>query len=274
MPDWLDIDNFDEYPGEPEARGPDLAEEAACNDLREFFGVNQRQVFYTRQLQIQNEKTYFHWIVGRALHRLVDEGLIRSEERELAEDNRVVIYFHRSHRYYARGAGALIKLINEYAIEEVSEAVGRHGELLVLEGFTRFQFLHRGQHTNTYSGRAWTKTAHNLDYIFERDGQVYGVEVKNTLNYMDRREFDTKIELCLHLGIRPVFAVRMIPRIWIPDLDSVGGYAMIMKYLMYPRLLRRLAERMRNELGLPVDTPRALLDGTMQRFVNWHLRNL
>src|SRR5215831_16443978 len=35
-----------------------------------------------------------------------------------------------------------------------------------------------------------------------------GVEVKNTLGYMDRIESRQKIRLCTHLNLRPVFAVR------------------------------------------------------------------
>jgi hypothetical protein len=59
---------------------------------------------------------------------------------------------------------------------------------------------------------------------------VYGVEVKNTLGYMDYEEFHTKMRLCDHLGIRPVFAVRMMPRTWIRELIDSGGYAMILKH--------------------------------------------
>ena len=32
--------------------------------------------------------------------------------------------------------------------------------------------------------------------------------------------------------------------------------------------------RERGELGLPVDSPRALADGTMARFVDWHVKNV
>ena len=45
-----------------------------------------------------------------------------------------------------------------------------------------------GRNTRTYEGRTWTDTAHDLDFIFERDGAAYGVEVKNTLGYMEHKE--------------------------------------------------------------------------------------
>lgn len=105
-------------------------------------------------------------------------------------------------------------------------------------------------------------------------GPAYGVEVKNTLGYMAREEFVTKIDLCSVLGVRPVFAARMLPRTWIHELGQCGGFALILKYQFYPWSHRELAKRVAKELNLPVDTPRALADGTMARFEKWHQRKL
>jgi hypothetical protein len=44
----------------------------------------------------------------------------------------------------------------------------------------------------------------------------------------------------------------------------------ILKYQLYPWAHRDLARRVRAELGLPVDAPRALEEGTMMRFLRWH----
>jgi hypothetical protein len=90
---------------------------------------------------------------------------------------------------------------------------------------------------------------------------MYGVEVKNTLGYMDYEEFQTKIRLCQFLGVRPVFAVRMLPRTWIRELIAVGGFALVLRYQLYPWTHRELARRVARELGLPVDAPRSLADG-------------
>jgi len=111
-----------------------------------------------------------------------------------------------------------------------------------------------------------------MDFIFERDGQAYGIEVKNTLGYMDREEFETKIRLCREIGVRPVFAARMLPKTWINDLINAGGFALILKYQLYPWAHRELAKTVRSELGLPVDAPRRLNEGTMKRFLKWHER--
>lgn len=168
----------------------------------------------------------------------------------------------------------MVALVNEYSDPNVAAAVGLNGELLVLEGFAKFEFVMRGRETNKFAGKSWTATDHNLDFIFERDGQAYGVEVKNKLSYMDREEFVTKVLLCRFLGIRPIFAARMLPKTWINELVKAGGYAMVMKYQLYPISHKVLAKQVARELGLPIDSPKALHDGTMHRLLRWHERNV
>lgn len=91
---------------------------------------------------------------------------------------------------------------------------------------------------------------------------------------MDHDELQIKIAVCQQLGIRPVFAVRMLPKTWIKEINDAGGFALILKYQLYPWAHRELARRVNAELGLPVDAPRALEDGTMERFLRWHRRQL
>lgn len=145
---------------------------------------------------------------------------------------------------------------------------------MVLEGFARNQFVMHGRNTQTFRDRVWTKSEHDLDFVFERDGAAYGVEVKNTLGYMAYTEVKLKIEMCRELGLRPVFAVRMVPKSWAKEIIESGGFALILKYQLYPWVHRDLAKRVNHELGLPVDAPRALEKGTMERFVRWHRRHL
>jgi hypothetical protein len=86
-----------------------------------------------------------------------------------------------------------------------------------------------GEEANQYKEVKWVETKHNLDFIFERDGIAYGIEVKNTLGYLDIEEFLTKVRLALQIGVKPVFAVRALPKNWAYALIQAGGYAMIMK---------------------------------------------
>src|SRR5262249_8865748 len=128
------------------------------------------------------------------------------------------LLWHPSFRYYKREAATVVKLVEEYSNPNIAGAIGLHGETMVLEGFARHQFVMKGRNTRSYGGKEWTKTDHNLDFIFERNGRAYGVEVKNTLGYMEQNELQMKIEMCKWLGIKAVFVARMLPRTWINEL--------------------------------------------------------
>lgn len=231
-------------------------------------------MFFSRQLEVLHERQFIHWISNRAVRHLLELGEVRGERRGLRAGGTIHLLWHRSFRYYRRVAARVVALVEEYADPNIGGALGLHGEALVLEGFARLEFVLKGRNTSSFAGKSWSSTGHDLDFVFSRDGASYGVEVKNTLGYMDYREFQEKVRLCKFLGIRPVFATRMMPKPWIHELGRAGGFALILGYQLYPWAHRDLAERVRQELGLPVDAPRSLEDGTMQRFLRWHEKQL
>jgi hypothetical protein len=123
----------------------------------------------------------------------------------------------------------------------------------------------------------WQKTGHDLDRVFERDGIAYGAEIKNKLTYIDKDELEIKIEMCGYLKLRPLFIMRMAPKNYIHLINEAGGFALIFKYQLYPFGAEAMAKRVREEMSLegmvfPVDCPRAIEAGTIQRLLNWHLK--
>jgi len=176
---------------------------------------------------------------------------VKTERRKLATGAEIKLLWHRRYRWNRRGAERLVALVNEYGSPSMCEAIGLNGEQMILGGFARRQFVLRDSHTRRYGGRRWEESQQNLDFIFERDGVAYGIEVKNTLSYMDEAEFDAKIRLCEHIRVRPVFAARMLPREWMMKLIGGGGYGMILKYQLYPWTHVSLARRVAAELALP-----------------------
>lgn len=252
----------------------DRTDEAAIDAVRRFFEQNPERVFFSRQVEVHHEQAWFHWITNRAIRALIEAGEIRAERRPLVTGGTIHLMWHRNYRYYRRDAKRLTQLVEEYADPNIGAALGLHGEAMALEGFASLEFIMRGRETRRYGDREWVETEHDLDFIFERDGNAYGVEVKNTLGYMDQREMHTKILLCRHLGVRPLFVARMLPRNWILEIKNEGGFALILGFQLYPWTHRELAARVRLELGLPVDSPRRLQAGTMQRFLRWHERQI
>lgn len=255
------------------ARPPDPMQDQARAKVEKFIKDNAEKVFFSRQIEIFFEDEFFHWVTNRAIRDL-EGGLILSETRPLKTGSSIKLLWNKSYRYYKRGAAELVKLVEEYADPNIGSALGLHGETMVLTGFALKQFVTIGHNTNEFRGKKWTRTNHDLDFIFERDARAYGVEVKNMLGYMEQDEFRIKIELCRELGIVPLFVARMLPRTWIEEVRRAGGFALILKWQLYPPTHKDLAKRVQTELGLPVDAPRALAEGTMARFVSWHVKKL
>lgn len=265
---------FDDFEYEDKERPPDPAQEQARERLRKYFEDKKEAVFFSRQIEVQFENDFFHWVTNRALTDLIDEGLLQSEKRELTTGGTIKLMWNRRYRYYKRAANRVVALVEEYADPNIGASLGLVGEMLVLEGFARKEFVMKDRNTNVYGGRKWTESGHDLDFIFWRDSVAYGVEVKNKLGYMEYDEFKTKIPLCIKLGIHPVFVVRMIPKNWIHELSQAGGFALILKYQLYPWTHRKLAVRIAKEFGVPVDAPKSLYEGTMERFMRWHKKNV
>jgi hypothetical protein len=257
----------------PNFRRVDDSEEARARArLLAHFEDNQESVFYSRQLEVMFEREFFHWVTNRAIRRLVEEGRIVSEARKLDLGSEIKLLWHRKYRFYKRSATEVFDLVNRYSTAATDGTLGLQGEHLVLAAFARNQYVLLGEEVNAHRGIQWEETEHNLDFIFERGENTFGIEVKNTLGHLDINEFVTKVKLALHLGIKPVFAVRYIPKTWADALIQAGGYAMIMGFQFYPWTHLELAREIREKLHLPVDTPRRIEAGTMQKFENWVAR--
>lgn len=246
---------------------------AVEEELLRFFEENKNEVFYSKQVEIHFEKEYYHWVTSRGLRNLKGVEL-KSMSQKLDFGGSATFYWHKSNRYYKRNVNKVANLINDFSDSDFLAGLGQTGELLVNEGFTKYGFKVLGRSTNEFEGKKWESTNHNLDFIYERDSIRYGVEVKNTLGYMDKVEFDIKIRICEYLGIIPLYIVRMMPSSWMYELSEHGGVWLIMGYQMYPISHKTFADKVNKELGLPVDAPRALKDGTMQRFMKQHDRKL
>jgi hypothetical protein len=265
----VDVEN-DLLEFEPEPPRTDARQDEAAEELRRIFAAHPRRVFFSRQLEVWLEDRWFHWITNRALRALADDGVVRTETRELKTGGRIHLVWPSRYRYHRREAKRVVDLVEEYAAPNIGAALGLHAELLILEGFAKKQFITQGRNTRTFREVSWSESDHELDFIFERDGVPYGVEVKNTLGYMPRDELVTKVKMCEVLGLKPVFVVRMLPKTWIQEVVAAGGFVLILKWQLYPLTHGGLARRVREELNLPVDSPRALEDGTVARFVRWH----
>ena len=127
----------------------------------------------------------------------------------------------------------------------------------------------RGRAVTSFNGKTYSLTGHNLDRVFERDGIAYGAEIKNTLSYIDVREYRAKLGMCRALRLKPLFIVRMAPKSYINETQLLGGYTLVFKYQLYPYGHKAFADEVRNRRGIPADSTTRISDSTIQRFLNW-----
>jgi hypothetical protein len=135
-------------------------------------------------------------------------------------------------------------------------------------------FVLHARNINKYGRRRWKRSNHNLDFIIERDNVIYGCEVKNTFDYIPKSELNIKLDLCDYLKIRPLFIMRYAPKTYNYKIIQRNGFAMIFETQIFPLASKDLAKRIKSELRMPVDYPKSIPDGIINRFMKWHIRNL
>jgi hypothetical protein len=65
--------------------------------------------------------------------------------------------------------------------------------------------------------------------------------------------------------------VRWMPKDWIYRIvRGFDGFCLLFNWQLFPLGQEELVSRIRIELGLPVDCPRLITEGTIQRLLRWH----
>src|ERR1700683_84692 len=270
---------------EDDERPRDPVVDQAKDEIRSFFDQERTNVFYKQQLGVifendaedengNKRRGLFHWVTSRALSELAAEGHIAVEREELPGIGAIMLYHATTHRYWRRQAQDVIALVSQFSAPAFTAGLGAQGELMFDAALPTVGFLPTARKVKTHGGKEWKETRHDLDRVFSRDGIAYGAEIKNTLKYIPRNELTIKIKMCQHLGLRPLFIVRAAAKSYINEVRLLGGFTLVFKYQLYPFGQKAFADRVRESLRLPVDSPARIADGTVQRFLKWHLKTL
>jgi hypothetical protein len=259
---------------EDEERARDPVVDQAKDKIRAFFDEERASVFYKQQLEVIFESDYFHWVTSRALSELAAEGHIAAEREVVPGTGNITFYHATTHRYWRRQAQDVISLVGQFSAPAFTAGLGAQGELMFDAALPSVGFLPTARKVRSYAGKDWKTTEHDLDRVYERDGIAYGAEVKNTLKYIPRRELTVKLKMCRHLGLRPLFIVRMAAKSYIEEVRLEGGFTLVFKYQLYPFGQKPFADIVSKSLRLPVDCPARIADGTVQRFLKWHLKTI
>lgn len=252
---------YNEYP-EPEYEEKELFEEAVTDDVRKFFLKKDHWIYqygspskcdinspyHRKQIEVLFEKKYFQWVTGRAVDTLIKEGFLKEEKGEIGN------FVYRSDiRYIKRKIKEREKIIKRYSDPTITKAIGAYAEMLFSFLFEIQKFNVVGRDTNEYSDRKWKRTKDRLDFILEKSGLSYGIEVKNTLGYIEKEEFWVKIEMCKYLGLIPLWILRSAPATQMEDIKRNNGFIILFKTQIYPPGQEPLVRDIWNYTRLPVN---------------------
>jgi len=231
-----------------------------CEILRDVVVVTERE------LKVRLEREYFPWVVGRVLGLLLREGKVVKRgypgRRRLGRGAPQFFYMLAGTAY-----SAVMKLIQKKRevtaylnAQLTAESVaGFHAENLFEQGFEDAGFVIAGRDVSEYKGRRVRavegKEPANVDFVVERNGIAYGVDVKNWLYYeVETRDVvKKKVAIALELGTVPWVVARYIDKETIYlEVYKKGGLVYPYVRLLLPSALDSLASEAQSLLGYPV----------------------
>jgi hypothetical protein len=269
------MDDYEIYEEEPEwEQQIDDYFLGAQKDIQELYEKDLKSVYFIRQLQVKFEKKYFHWITNNAIIQLYNFGYLKDIRKKQNGGASTRYFFHRSNRYPKRRINEIEKVIREYSQPHITRSCGERAEILFCKALAKRGFLPVAEKVKEYNGKKWEETGHDLDFVFRKDNLEYGCEIKNTLGYIDKEEMEIKIKMCEYFNVKPLFIMRYSPKIYNYEIIESGGFVLIFECQIYELSQVELVKKIRDVIEYPVDYPKSIPDGIIDRFEKWHNKNV
>ena len=259
------------------------------NDVQSFFqddahwayqfgskstSCSKDSVFYKKQIQVIFEELYPHDVIGKAVDELILEGFLKEKHRTFGKENNVPIIFvyRKGRRYISQEVKDRINIVEKYSDDELNDGSGKYAESLFQHLFEKNRFKIIDRNTNSYRGEKWEESDKDLDFIIEKDGCDYGVEVKNTFDYMPHDEFVEKLAMCKFLDIFPLFPVRFASPEQHEMMQNADGLALVFKTRIFPPGNQKLVTEIWNNFRLPVNVWYSISKPVESIFLSYHKR--
>jgi hypothetical protein len=252
------------------------AKQAVMRLFEDKWGRAKKKPYFLSQIAVLFEDSFSYNIVYQAATQLCNEGKLSKSIRCSKNGKRLIFLNHskfcdpKSKPSIDLHIHSILKIVNEYSEKKNTDIIGNHLESLVRTELERLGFEIIGTHTNKTEKKAYSKGKSTLDFIAKHksDKLTIGIEVKNTLSVLDKKEVKTKIDICDVLGITPVFAVRQINQ-HLKLIKDNNGFSWIFKNQLYPQQLEKLANKTRKKLHLPVEVASTLPKESLNTFEKW-----
>ncbi len=213
-------------------------------------------------------------MTGKAVNEFIVDNFLKSEQRSFGRNMHVIFVFRRNLRYFSSQMKRKIRIIEKFSDDELNDGVGKYAEILFRHMFEKNQFTIVGKGVNIFKRKKWRRSDKNLDFIIAKDGFNYGVEIKNTFDYMPWEEFGEKLEMCKFLGLLPVFPLRCPSEQQFRMMKEVNGLALKFKTRIFPPGNQMLVTEIWNHFRLPINIWDGILNSVESVFLSYHHHNI
>lgn len=214
--------------------------EMAVKALLKDIGVG-----FDREIRYRLERDFFHDVTGYIVRRLDEKGQIR---RTGLRGRRVPVVFYRlPETDYNEIIGLMNKKVRlSNFLSYNSSKAGYFAQFLWDLAFQDLGFEILGREIRRFRGKRAT-VGGDIDFIAQKDGLTYGVEVKNSLSYPD--DLSRKLRIAVELDVIPFFIVRWISKSQFHMVRKYGGLVKIYETSIYPSEYAKIIEECRGVLG-------------------------
>lgn len=230
----------------------------AAETVLKLFTEGELQVAFDREIRYRLEAQFPHDITGEAIRKLKEDRKIKITNipgRRGTGDMPNIFYCLPNSNYNSLIPLMHKKLDLSIFITGTSSAMGRHAELAWWRAFKRNNWnIYPTSESdlkgvNEYKGRKSTIN-NNIEYVAEKDGIEYGIEVKNGLNYPD--DLYWKFTVATELETIPLIISRWLNPAQVPLIEGLGGTQIVYKDSIYSTTYKSMIEEARTILGTPV----------------------
>lgn len=248
----------------------DIAAEKGVVTILEAEGVAFRNEFRYRLenpslYQLDVERAIEHSRADAAIKRLERKGVITTtgplgRKRRFAGGPRTNLFYRLIDTPFSRALQDLMrkKIDLSYAIFSLSSYAGFYAQGLWLKAFRDLNFDIPGIDVNELEDKR-ASIGEDIDFVAEKEGLRFGVEVKNRLSYPP--DFKEKFQVAAELGTIPFFVVRRLPSSTFNWINERGGLIKIYETAIHSPDFKSKIDECRDILGYPLITLNEISEG-------------
>lgn len=234
--------------------------EKAKDAVLALFKEQNIQVAFDCEIRYRLENQFPHDVTGFAIRDLeTNKLLVKTGLPGRQGASRLPIQFYKLPDSDYKQIIPLMheKLHLETFIIGVAYEMGKHAESAWWRAFKRNNWEtypsteDEPLGINEYQGRTCS-TGHDIDFVAQKDGIEYGVEVKNGLNYPD--DLLWKLTVAAELDTVPLIIARWLNPGQVPVISNLGGAGPIYyKDAIYSKTYSDLITQTKQVLGTPIE---------------------